>query len=327
MARNLTLADEKLLAEARQFKDELLVTIFGATAQAATSAPISTISVIPPGNNIVGVGYGTKLAGGVIQEDRAVRVYVRAKLSRSLLSTNEEVPLAVNGVATDVIQVGDIVALQRPTECGVSVGHFLTTAGTLGCLVKRVDDTQQERFILSNNHVLANSNEAKIDDNILHPGAIDGGDPNLPIAKLVDFEPIKLDNSPNFIDAAIAKVININEVQPSIVTIGNVQQPIMPAAEFQSVRKQGRTTQHTLGIITDLSADIRVRFGGAIAFFEDQITITGVNGQFSSGGDSGSLIVDAVTRRPVGLLFAGGGNTTFANPIERVLARFSVDIL
>lgn len=43
--------------------------------------------------------------------------------------------------------------------------------------------------------------------------------------------------------------------------------------------------------------------------------------------DSGSLIVDGVTKRPVALLFAGGGNTTFGNPIEPVLSRFQVEIL
>lgn len=326
--RNLSLADDNLLNEARQFKDELLVSIFGAIAHDATNAPISTLSVIPPGNNIVGVGYGAKIANGVIQEDVAVRIYVRAKLSKSLLAANEEVPPTINGVPTDIIQVGDIVALQRPTECGVSVGHFLITAGTLGCLVKSQTATpESDRFILSNNHVLANSNEGKEGENILHPGPMDGGDPKQPIAVLTDFEPIKLDGSPNFIDAAIAKIINVGDVMPSIVTIGNIQQPTMPASEYQSVRKQGRTTQHTIGIITDLSADINVRFGTKVAVFENQLAIVGINGQFSSGGDSGSLIVDAVTRRPVGLLFAGGGNTTFANPIDRVLARFNIDIL
>lgn len=101
----------------------------------------------------------------------------------------------------------------------------------------------------------------------------------------------------------------------------------MPASEFQSVRKQGRTTHHTVGIITDLSADIRVRYGAEIALFENQISISGINGPFSAGGDSGSLIVDAVSCRPVALLFAGGGNITFASPIQGVLDRFDVDII
>ena len=59
-----------------------------------------------------------------------------------------------------------------------------------------------------------------------------------------------------------------------------------------------------------------------------QLAVSGVGGQFSSGGDSGSLVVDAVTRHPVGLLFAGGGlGTTFVNPIGPVLDRFGVEIV
>ena len=50
-------------------------------------------------------------------------------------------------------------------------------------------------------------------------------------------------------------------------------------------------------------------------------------GPFSAGGDSGSLIVDAVTGQPVALLFAGGLGQTFANPIDPILARFKVEIL
>lgn len=39
------------------------------------------------------------------------------------------------------------------------------------------------------------------------------------------------------------------------------------------------------------------------------------------------LVVDAVSLRPVGLLFAGGIQTTFANPIVPVLNRFAVAIV
>jgi hypothetical protein len=93
------------------------------------------------------------------------------------------------------------------------------------------------------------------------------------------------------------------------------------------VRKHGRTTLHTLGAILDISADVRVRYGARFAFFEDQLAISGVAGVFSDVGDSGALILDAGTRRAVALLFAGGGGTTFASPIQPVLDRFGVEIL
>lgn len=316
------IANTQLLADAKNFKGEFLVRTFGATPQVVG---VSQLSVIPLSSNIVGVGYGVKISGQTIVDDLALRVYVRSKLPKSQIPTDEQVPPEINGKLTDVIPVYDLSALARPVECGVSVGHFKITAGTLGCLVKKSAGDDDEIFILSNNHVLANENQASIGDNILEPGRLDGGTD--PIATLTDFEPIALDEKSNFIDAAIAKIIDNNDVKSAILTIGDVQQPPISPAMYQSVRKHGRTTGHTVGVIMDLAADIRVRFGQELANFEDQLAIQGVNGLFSQGGDSGSLIVDAMTRRPVGLLFAGGGNQTFACPINRVLSRFDVDIL
>jgi len=77
----------------------------------------------------------------------------------------------------------------------------------------------------------------------------------------------------------------------------------------------------------DLSARIKVRYGTRLATFDNQLGIVGAGGTFSSGGDSGSLIVDGVTKEPVALLFAGGGGMTFANPISPVLSRFNIQIV
>jgi hypothetical protein len=45
-------------------------------------------------------------------------------------------------------------------------------------------------------------------------------------------------------------------------------------------------------------------------------------GSFSAGGDSGSLIVDTGTARPVGLLYGGDTANTVANPIGDVITAF-----
>ncbi len=47
--------------------------------------------------------------------------------------------------------------------------------------------------------------------------------------------------------------------------------------------------------------------------FTNQILVTGAN--FIESGDSGSLLVESATARPVGLMYAGGGSTAVANPI------------
>lgn len=93
-------------------------------------------------------------------------------------------------------------------------------------------------------------------------------------------------------------------------------------------RKSGRTTQLTSGHVIDVSASIRVNFeGGRVGNFQDQITIRGNKTVFSQGGDSGSLIWTwDQQRQPVGLLFAGGGELTFANKISRVLDALDIAV-
>jgi hypothetical protein len=56
--------------------------------------------------------------------------------------------------------------------------------------------------------------------------------------------------------------------------------------------------------------------------FLGQIIVKGLNGSsFSNSGDSGSLILERGTNRPVGLLFAGSASYTIANHISQVLAQ------
>lgn len=325
----MVVADAELLNTANQYKTELLAKMFRVTAQAASQGIVATISNLPFGSNVVGVGYGVKVTNGAIAQDEiAVRVYVRTKLPNSLLFSREKVPSDVNGVPTDVIPVGDIVSFGRPTKCGASIGHHKVTAGTLGCLVKRSSVNTDECYILSNNHILANCNNATIGDAILEPGFLDGGHLLPPIAELTDFEPLQMGNGVNVMDAAIAKVLNRVDVIPEIIEIGKVQQPTILAMLKQFVCKYGRTTQYTEGVVSDLSANISVIYNNMYASFEDQIAIDGINSFFSALGDSGSLVVDRTNQQPLGLIFAGGSiGTSFATPISQILMRFQVEIL
>ena len=105
----------------------------------------------------------------------------------------------------------------------------------------------------------------------------------------------------------------------------------LTAALQMSVMKNGRTTALTLGRITGLNASLPVNYGSRFnpryARFRGQIEIRGPFGSFSSGGDSGSIIVHEQSRRPVALLFAGDGIRTWANPIEDVIRDLGIDQL
>lgn len=143
--------------------------------------------------NVVGVAVGYKNATGENTGDVAVVVLVEQKKPLAALTAQDVIPKELEGMKTDVVEVGYLRAQQtardryRPViPAGVTIGHYKVTAGTLGAVVK--DRTTGATLLLSNNHVLANSNDSLIGDDILQPAAMDGG--HLPadvVAKLERF--------------------------------------------------------------------------------------------------------------------------------------------
>ena len=82
------------------------------------------------------------------------------------------------------------------------------------------------------------------------------------------------------------------------------------------------TTGLTSGEITQVDATVRVGYGmGNTATFTDQL----IAGPMSSGGDSGSAVLDE-DDRVVGLLFAGSAQTTVMNRIQNVLDALNVSV-
>lgn len=84
----------------------------------------------------------------------------------------------------------------------------------------------------------------------------------------------------------------------------------------QSVIKHGRSTGLTFGSVVDTSFDGVVRYDDSVAYFEDQVVVTGDDGPFSEPGDSGSVILDTTSPHPIGHLFAGDDSQTVANPLR-----------
>jgi hypothetical protein len=281
--------------------------------------------------NILGVGLGQKVSEGQETGEPCVSVYVMAKAAKRSVVPAALVPARVGGVATDVVAVGELVAQPyrgryRPAPSGVSIGHVAITAGTLGALVKR----GRKRFLLSNNHVLANSNDAASGDAIVQPGPYDGGkDPKDRIARLSEFVRIRFGGSAaNLVDAAIAEPLPGTLVKRDNVWFGRAGTKPVAAELNLLVKKAGRTTQNTRGRVSGLNASVRVNYGAAgVALFRNQILIVSLTSQpFSQGGDSGSLIVTDAGRKPVGLLFAGSASHTIASPIGAVLAALDVKL-
>ncbi|CAA9423756.1 MAG: FIG00497627: hypothetical protein [uncultured Pseudonocardia sp.] len=225
----------------------------------------------------------------------------------------------------------------RPAPGGVSAGHFRVTAGTLGCLATGRSAPRTSRLLmLSNNHVLANSNNAAGGDCITQPGNIDGGRcPADQIAILERFVPIRFGGPSNFVDCATGwcwpdrvrrELVYLSGGQIQLFRIGS--NPTWPTLGML-VGKSGRTTQLTQGRVVALNWSGWINYGVGNAFFTGQVVVQGASSTpFSAGGDSGSVIWEwASGLRPVGLLFAGGGGLTIANPMPWVVSALDINLV
>ena len=243
------------------------------------------------------------------------------------------IPSTVDGIPVEVEVTGKFYALAltkqyRPVPIGVSVGNNNEcAAGTIGCVVEKGG----QKYILSNNHVLARENAASIGEDIVQPGRYD----NKPkcanevatdkVADLSEFVPIVFTTSANNrVDAAIALYSTSNITCATLPAYYGLPSSTTVAATVGlSVKKVGRTSSLSTGTVTAVNATVNVGYSAGTARFTGQI----ITSSISRAGDSGSLVVtNNSNNNPVGLLYAGSSSTTVLNPIGEVLSAFNVTI-
>lgn len=247
-------------------------------------------------------------------------------------------------------------------RCGIGVTNptneypnFLSV-GTAGFYMT---DEEGNLFLVSNNHVIGRSNAAANGESIVQPGTLDLTDSELNLMptfnKLInELEiggvvgvvqlqfPTTTGTPNNTVDAAIAQLYDTGREFDDLdrVTYGGAIHGVASPYSFdvvtgmlrQSSRvyKVGRTTGYTEGNVVGIAGVANVPYDGGTARFIDQIIIAPTEdneGDFSDSGDSGSGILNN-KHELVGLLFAGNGQHTFANPIQNVIdqIRLAADI-
>lgn len=271
--------------------------------------PVAAVGVAPAG------GKSYKLAV------RVFRGHERAtpELMKGLERHESEVDLAQG------VRYAPRVTL-RP---GGSIGHYNITAGTLGGFVE--DDDRY--YVLSNNHVLADSNDAFQGDPILEPGPSDITSGSNVVALLDRWHTLSKIANDGF-DAAVARFSDaVDFFEPwDYRGIGRVgKQPVGGRFSVSNVIKRGRTTGVTRGTVSAFELDgVSIDYGTpadpAVVTFDDQIEIVGTPATkpFSQPGDSGSFVIDRDSMKPYALLYGGGPD---AQGIDRTLAQFMPDVL
>lgn len=207
--------------------------------------------------------------------------------------------------------------------CGSSISPGNdASAGTLGALVRLQDGLL---YGLTNNHVSALCSHVAPRTPILAPGVIDVG-PTVLAPFTIGYHTASLEmlhgsvgnvNIGRNLDAAIFEIADAHLVSSMQGQAFDTPTTVSDPIEGMYVEKVGRTTHHTKGrIIGRLLRPIAVKyhaprygFSGDI-WFANVFIVHGVDCQFSSSGDSGSLVVQTDEMgRPigaVGIVFAGG---------------------
>jgi hypothetical protein len=223
-----------------------------------------------------------------------------------------------------------------PIELGASgvngdVGDCCS--GTLAALVVDQKGTQ---YILSANHIMGRVGHAAPGEPIVQPGYIDTlCDFTMPntVARFTFAPPIASSN----IDAAIAQVVpGAVDPQGKIIGLGGIANDgsyiaappantTVPAQVGMPVAKSGRTTGLSCGTVVAVEGTISIGFPAdcgnptaASITFQHQVVMDSI----ARPGDSGSLVVEASTARPVttvdGLTY--DGQFTTGNPASDILA-------
>ena len=321
-------------------------------------------------------------------DEFCVTAFVSRKLTPSELETQhiqsfDRVYAAATGASSpesselDVIETGDVFRVQprsgadtpqrgphggnppalntqkpfRSLRVGIGVTNPVSSypaglsVGTAGFYMR---DDNGNLYLVSNNHVIGDSNNASIGDKIVQPGTLDLTVIELSLMpNLAALDTIKIGQLTalvrlnyatalpppiNRVDAAIARLDPALRATDDVDRLAfgggivGVAPPYQANADgtiqgSDRVYKVGRTTGYTEGTVTNIAATAAVPYSGGTAFFAGQIAVrpTADNvGRFSDPGDSGSGVLND-RHELVGLLFAGSPERTLINPIAEVI--------
>lgn len=323
-----------------QEADEIVVTLDHVSEGVKAGKAMLTDSVLGH-DEVVGVAISRSESG-----DESILVFVKSPEETWNNNKKAILPSEANGFPVRTIVTGEFkvpgptssqgsseelgaMEFDRPVPIGSSTGPASGRTGTIGA---RLTDGSSV-YSLSNNHIYATENQLSAGTPVMQPGIFDGGQEGVhDIGTLSNYVPINFDGScSNTVDAAIAlSSATMLSNQTPADGYGIPKNKLLVPEVGQEVKKYGRTSGMTFGKIIAVDATVEVSYPSGIACFSNQILVS--PGEFSTGGDSGSLVVthdgdqESKNNRPVGLVFAGSESFSVANDIANVLEAFSMTV-
>ena len=256
-------------------------------------------------HGVTGVDIGYKYVDGKMTDQICLRVHVAKK--KADLSPEQRVPTMVHGIPTDVIEgtyktYGTVTSQADATnidedqynvmEGGISISgkrdDGSADTGTLGLVV--IDNNTNKPAILTNAHVVGG--EGTEGKQMYQPYPWNGG------ALVGSVLRARRSGS---IDAALISIDSLT-YSFDILQLGGVQGINTNAQLGQSVRKRGRQSRLTYGVVEGIHGTFPI---SETEYYDDILSIKPLNAaDFSIEGDSGSVIVDD-DNKVIALLYAG----------------------
>lgn len=291
--------------------------------------------------NVVAVGVGEKQEGGAATGEQSIVVFVEKKLPEGTLSPAALVPKDIDGVKTDVIEVGKLRPMseieapeatkvsdhrkkRRPICGGISAIQSQGTACTLAAIVYK----NGKKYALQNAHcALPHWEGIKKGEPILQPSPNDGGDRDDRIGEAAEVCELVFGGHKNRFDSALVLLDDDVETRDLYqFGIGAHSAKIGIAKIGEELVKSGRTTGVQRAKVIAVNVTAQVTYddrGDLVGYFENQIFTENKDSYFCDGGDSSSLVLNAAGN-PVAQLFAGSDKIAIMSPIQPILAHFGI---
>lgn len=234
---------------------------------------------------VIGCSIGYREVDGKRTSELCIKIHVEKKIEREKLRANQLLPKTIDGVPVDVVERRKYVPL-RTVQGGMFIAaeHSPSERGTLGLVT--YTPVNKEPRLLTNAHVVMGDKD--IDEITADDQVVLRQSSSKPV--IGNAMPSKLFLT-SLTDCALVRPAEGVNPMPGIPGITGPLSPGELTLEdviFETVvRKVGAKTGSTEGVVISISEP----FDNGDHSFVSQIVIEGINGDFSDGGDSGSVIL------------------------------------
>jgi hypothetical protein len=282
-----------------------------ARARASLPAARAQLRGIP---GVIDVLVGIKETGGMATQTVVFQVYVGKKKPLDQVAPDQRIPATIAGIPTDVI--GREPIEPHDVLCGgmtMTQSLWGMSIGTLGAFglatAANTHVAENTPVLLTNHHVASDVGDAVGLGCLCDSWCCEC----CAIGHLVDA------SLTNRVDGSIATLNAGVRFSHEILGIGPIRGSGL-ATMGMPIVKYGQTSGLTTGTVTQDNEPPFTRTDGATFVGQIRVAPVAPSTTMSEGGDSGSVYVDANTRRIVGLNHAGSEGLGFGNHIADVIA-------